>query len=187
MVRPSVPIRRGGKPPDRGALAALMFTVSVLPALATVAAPLIPDSKLKESRLPAPVFWITKLRTQMSPVSGCASEGAQLGSGSLANAFISLAIGLLISTVGTDPIYGSYRFTFGLPILSDGIEFLVVMVGAYGVGEVLSRLEQRFATKPLGDKVQTKTELPSLREIWDIKGMFLRSSLLGNIIGTLSR
>lgn len=106
-----------------------------------------------------------------------------LGSGSLANAFISLAIGLLISTVGTDPIYGSYRFTFGLPILSDGIEFLVVMVGAYGVGEVLSRLEQRFATKPLGDKVQTKTELPSLREIWDIKGMFLRSSLLGNIIG----
>lgn len=106
-----------------------------------------------------------------------------LGSGSLVNAFISLAIGLLISTVGTDPIYGSYRFTFGLPLLSDGIEFLVVMVGAYGVGEVLSRLEQRFSTKPLGDIVQTKTELPSLREIWDLKGMFLRSSLIGNVIG----
>jgi putative tricarboxylic transport membrane protein len=106
-----------------------------------------------------------------------------LGSGSLVNAFISLAIGLLISTVGTDPIYGSYRFTFGLPLLSDGIEFLVVMVGAYGVGEVLSRLDQRFSTKPLGDIIQTKTELPSLHEIWDLKGMFLRSSLIGNVIG----
>lgn len=106
-----------------------------------------------------------------------------LGSGSLGNAFISLAIGLLISTVGTDPIYGAYRFTFGLPLLTDGIEFLVVMVGAYGVGEVLSRLEQGFATKPLGDVMETKTELPTLHEIWGIRNMFLRSSVLGNIIG----
>jgi putative tricarboxylic transport membrane protein len=106
-----------------------------------------------------------------------------LGSGSLGNAFISLGVGLLISTVGTDPIYGSYRFTFGLPLLADGIEFLVVMVGAYGVGEVLSRLEQGFATKPLGDIVDTKTELPTPREIWGLKNMLLRSSILGNIIG----
>ena len=34
-------------------------------------------------------------------------------------------------------------------ILADGIEFLVVMVGAYGVGEVLARLETGFATKPI--------------------------------------
>src|SRR5919205_466535 len=64
-----------------------------------------------------------------------------LGRGSLGNALISLALGLLIASVGTDPIYGAYRFTFGSAILADGIEFLVVMVGAYGVGEVLSRLE----------------------------------------------
>lgn len=106
-----------------------------------------------------------------------------LGSGSLGNAFISLGIGLLISTVGTDPIYGSYRFTFGLPLLADGIEFLVVMVGAYGVGEVLSRLEQGFATKPLGDIGETRTQLPTLAEIWSIRTMLLRSSLLGNVIG----
>ena len=63
-----------------------------------------------------------------------------IGKGSLANAFISMSVGILISTVGTDPIYGAYRFTLGSPILADGIEFLVVMVGAYGVGEVLIRL-----------------------------------------------
>ena len=57
-----------------------------------------------------------------------------------------MSVGILISTVGTDPIYGAYRFTFGSPILADGIEYLGVMVGAYGLGEVLSRLERGFTS-----------------------------------------
>jgi putative tricarboxylic transport membrane protein len=106
-----------------------------------------------------------------------------LGSASLSNALISLGLGLLVATVGTDVIYGSYRFTFDLPILADGIEFLVVMVGAYGVGEVLSRLELGFATKPIGTVAGTRTELPTMREIGAIKGMFARSTVLGTVIG----
>lgn len=106
-----------------------------------------------------------------------------LGRGALSHAFLSLAIGLLVASVGTDAIYGSYRFTFGLPILADGIEFLVVMVGAYGVGEVLTRLEQGFATKPVESIAQTSTRLPSFRELFRLRWMFLRSSVLGNVIG----
>ena len=106
-----------------------------------------------------------------------------LGRGSLPNALISLALGILIGCVGTDAIYGSYRFTFGLPILADGIEFLVVMVGAYGVGEILARLERGFQTKPIEKVSQTSTKIPSLREMFALRWMFLRSSLLGNIIG----
>jgi putative tricarboxylic transport membrane protein len=106
-----------------------------------------------------------------------------LGSASLSNALISLGLGLLVATVGTDVIYGSYRFTFDLPILADGIEFLVVMVGAYGVGEVLARLETGFATKPVGAVAGMRTELPTLREIGAIKGMFARSTILGTVIG----
>jgi putative tricarboxylic transport membrane protein len=106
-----------------------------------------------------------------------------LGKGSLGNALISLGLGLLVASVGTDATYGAYRFTFGLPILADGIEFLVVMVGAYGLSEVLSRLEQGFATKPVGAVASTRTQLPSLKEIGAIKGMFLRSTILGNVIG----
>ncbi|WP_119462827.1 tripartite tricarboxylate transporter permease [Rhodospirillaceae bacterium SYSU D60014] len=106
-----------------------------------------------------------------------------LGKGSLGNALISLCLGLIVASVGTDAIYGSYRFTFGLPLLADGIEFLVVMVGAYGVGEVLSRLERGFASKPVGSVAGTRTQLPSLREIGAVKGMMLRSSILGNVIG----
>jgi putative tricarboxylic transport membrane protein len=108
-----------------------------------------------------------------------------IGKGSLSNALISMCVGILISTVGTDPIYGAPRFTLGSPILADGIEFLVVMVGAYGVGEVLARLETGFATKPIEKISSARTELPTWREMLALKGMFLRSSILGNIIGLI--
>lgn len=113
------------------------------------------------------------------------SSVVALGRGSLANALISLSVGILIATVGTDETYGASRFTFGSPILADGIEFLVVMVGAYGVGEVLSRLETGFDTKPIEKIGNTRTELPSLREISALKAMFIRSTILGNIIGLI--
>ncbi|MGH6815624.1 MAG: tripartite tricarboxylate transporter permease [Hyphomicrobiaceae bacterium] len=113
------------------------------------------------------------------------SSVVALGRGSIGSALISLAAGLLVGSVGTDPIYGAYRFTFGLPILADGIEFLVVMVGAYGVGEVLARLEAGFATKPIAKVAEARTELPSLREMLELKSVLLRSSLLGNIIGII--
>jgi putative tricarboxylic transport membrane protein len=106
-----------------------------------------------------------------------------LSRGSLANAVISLFLGLFIATVGTDTTYGISRFTFGLPILADGIEFLVVMVGAYGIGEVLTRLERGFETSPVASASAAKTELPSWKEIASIKGTLVRSSILGNIIG----
>jgi putative tricarboxylic transport membrane protein len=108
-----------------------------------------------------------------------------LGKGSLGNALISLAIGLVVATVGTDATYGAYRFTFDLPLLADGMEFLVVMVGAYGVAEVLARLERGFVTKPIGTVAGARTELPSLSDIGAVKGMFLRSSILGNVIGII--
>jgi putative tricarboxylic transport membrane protein len=113
------------------------------------------------------------------------SSVVALGRGALPNALISLSIGLLIGCVGTDPIYGAYRFTFGSSLLADGIEFLVVMVGAYGVGEVLSRLETAFAGKPIEKVTHARTELPSLGEMLALKLPFLRASLLGNVIGLI--
>ncbi|MEW6665292.1 MAG: tripartite tricarboxylate transporter permease [Thermodesulfobacteriota bacterium] len=106
-----------------------------------------------------------------------------LGTASMTNAFISLFLGLLISTVGVDSTYGSPRFAFGSPILMDGIEFLTVMVGCYGVGEVLTRLGEGFSTAPVEKVSSMKTHLPLWREMKGLKAMFLRSSILGNIIG----
>ncbi len=106
-----------------------------------------------------------------------------LGSGSMTNAFISLFLGLLISTVGVDSTYGTPRFAFGYPILMDGIEFLTVMVGAYGVGEVLTRLGEGFTTVPVEKVASMKTSLPGWKELRGLKAVFLRSSLLGHIVG----
>ena len=106
-----------------------------------------------------------------------------LGGASLANALISLCAGLLVATVGVDDTYGAHRFTFGVPILSDGIDYLVVMVGAFGLGEVFVRMEQRFTSAPLASVDKVSTRLPTLREVGAVKGTFARGTLLGILIG----
>ena len=108
-----------------------------------------------------------------------------LGGGSLANALISLFFGMLISTVGVDEIYGVDRFTFGTDILRDGIGYLPVMVGAYGLGEVLIRLEQGFVSPPLSGDGRISTRIPRLSEAWKLRGTFGRSSLVGVLCGVV--
>ena len=106
-----------------------------------------------------------------------------LGGGSLPKALISLCLGLLLATVGVDDTYGADRFTFGVPILKDGIEYLTVMVGAYGLGEVLARMEQGFATPPMQDSRRVETRLPRWTEVWRLRPSVARSSLIGVLCG----
>ena len=108
-----------------------------------------------------------------------------LGGGSLINAFISLFLGLMIACVGVDEVYGVERFTFGVPMLADGIEYLTVMVGAYGLGEVLVRLESGFQSPQLEAGGKVGTEFPTLREVWNIKPTLSRSSVLGIVMGII--
>jgi putative tricarboxylic transport membrane protein len=106
-----------------------------------------------------------------------------LGGGSLTHALISLWLGLLVSTVGVDATYGAERFAFGIPMLADGIEYLLVMVGAYGVGEVFTRLYQGYGQASVAGVGRLRTELPKLREIGAMRAAFARSSLVGVIVG----
>ena len=110
-----------------------------------------------------------------------------LGGGSLVNALISLCLGLLIGTVGVDAMYGAERFAFGLPFLQDGIEFLLVMVGAYGVGEVLTRLYTGFASEGSSGAVGSrfKTAFPSLAELMAVRGALLRGTATGIAVGVV--
>lgn len=108
-----------------------------------------------------------------------------LGGTSMVNAFISLLLGLAIASVGVDQVYGTERFTFGVPMLADGIEYLTVMVGAYGLGEVLVRLERGFDSKPPDSSKGTSTRIPSLRKMWNIRATLARSSVLGIVIGAI--
>jgi len=104
---------------------------------------------------------------------------------SVTNAFIGLFIGLIISTVGVDSIYGSERFTFGSPVLVNGVPYIAVLVGMYGFGEVLSRMGRRpvdFSKKD-GSPVETRTRFPRWKDIWRIRGTFGRSLVLGTLLG----
>ena len=106
-----------------------------------------------------------------------------LSGNSMVKGFISLCLGLLIATVGVDETYGADRFTFGVAILKDGIEYLVVMVGAYGLGEVLARMEQGFSTPPMEAGKKVETRLPRWREIRTMKPTIARSSIIGVLCG----
>jgi putative tricarboxylic transport membrane protein len=110
-----------------------------------------------------------------------------LNRGSIGNAFISLFVGLLLTTVGVDAVYGSARFTFGSQLLMDGIDPLTIMVGAYGIGEVLTRLGEGFSTTPVEQTGgQVRTRMPSWGQIWKMRNVFVRGTLIGHLIGLVA-
>ena len=115
-------------------------------------------------------------------VFGIASV-VSLGGGSLLKGVISLLVGLLIATVGIDDVYGANRFSFGLPPLTDGISYICVMIGTYGLGEVLVRLERGFSTPRSVGGARLRTRLPSLIDVARVKGALFRSTAIGVLIG----
>ena len=113
------------------------------------------------------------------------SSVVTLGGSSLPKALISLSLGLLIASVGTDSTFGTMRFAFEIPMLQDGIEYILVMVGAYELGEVLTRVEQRSGNASVQGVAAISTRLPSLRAIAALKATFTRSAILGFVIGVI--
>ena len=106
-----------------------------------------------------------------------------LSGDSILKGLIMLAFGMLLSAIGLDPVQGDERFTFGLVRLEDGLQFVVVAMGLFGLAEVLLNLE----TPEVRDiyKTALKKLLPT-RADWQVAGpAVLRGSLLGFLIGVL--
>jgi putative tricarboxylic transport membrane protein len=64
-----------------------------------------------------------------------------LARGSILKAIAMILVGVLLSTVGTDLETGEERMTFGLPFLSDGIDFAVLAMGIFGIAEIMRNLD----------------------------------------------
>lgn len=96
---------------------------------------------------------------------------------------VSLFVGITIGTVGVDPLYGLPRLTFGLPALQNGINFVVVMIGLFALGEVLEMLGQTSHAQ--GNTGKVKLKLPSFRELWALKGPAARGTGIGCMIGMI--
>ncbi|GAB3337405.1 tripartite tricarboxylate transporter permease [Chromohalobacter beijerinckii] len=98
---------------------------------------------------------------------------------------IGAVLGILIGTVGVDSSTGVLRYTFGLPELYDGIDFVVMIIGLFAISEILLMLEHanrkdgNDGLPPLG------RVFVSLKEVLACKWTMGRSGLIGFIIGIL--
>lgn len=77
---------------------------------------------------------------------------ASLSEANLLKGLFAGLLGLLIATVGTDPLTGTARFTFGLAELRSGLDFIPILIGLFGISEALQQYEKHFRFKS-GTKV----------------------------------
>lgn len=106
-----------------------------------------------------------------------------LSMGNMTKGFISMGLGLMLSTIGVDLQTGVYRFTFDIPQLSGGIDFLVIIIGVYAVGEVLYNMIGIY--KPKGKKNKYDKIWISKEEWKRSRGPIFRSAPLGFLVGIL--
>ena len=85
--------------------------------------------------------------------------------------------------IGVDPVGGVNRFTMGSLELIDGIDFIVVVMGIFGVGEVLVSAEERMKISILKTKISGL--IPTLKDLKDTIGAMIRGFFIGFIIGVL--
>ena len=108
----------------------------------------------------------------------------RLSGGSLIKNVIMLLLGLALATIGTDHLYGIPRFTFGISELGQGVEFLPVAMGLFGIAEVmLTALEKDEVGEMI--RVRMRDLLPTLVEWKRSFAPILRGSFLGFFIGLL--
>ncbi|MDE2417614.1 MAG: tripartite tricarboxylate transporter permease [Burkholderiales bacterium] len=107
-----------------------------------------------------------------------------LASGSLLKAIAMIILGLLLGMVGTDVNSGVARFSFDIAELTDGIGFIVIAMGVFGYGEIISNLSKHESEREIF--VANVTGLFPTKE--DFKNMIpavLRGTALGSILGIL--
>lgn len=106
-----------------------------------------------------------------------------LASGSLLHALGMIILGLLLGLIGTDVNSGLARFSFDLPELADGVNFVVIAMGVFGLGEIIANLHDQ------SDRSLALTRITGLmptREDWKrMIAPILRGTALGSALGIL--
>jgi putative tricarboxylic transport membrane protein len=109
---------------------------------------------------------------------------AYVSPGSTLKGFLAGFVGLIIATIGYDPVTAAPRFTFGEANLLSGVNFIAAMIGLFGVSEILLNIE-----KP-GQNVRQEIfkiegSLRSFKEVIKMWAVVLRSSVAGVIVGAI--
>jgi putative tricarboxylic transport membrane protein len=104
--------------------------------------------------------------------------------GSLVRSLIMACLGVIMSTVGMDPMTSRTRFTFGMSELMDGFELVYVAMGLFGMSEVLINLSQSFGKRETFD-TKIKNLFPNRQDWKDSAMPIARGTLLGFFLGVI--
>src|SRR5436189_970964 len=104
---------------------------------------------------------------------------------SMAKALLATLVGLWIAGIGTDLFTSTSRFTFGRMELLSGIDFVVVAIGIFAIGEVLANLEAREEPQVLPVPKGLRNLLPTMQDLRDCRFAFAQGSVLGFLVGVL--
>ncbi|MDN4609963.1 tripartite tricarboxylate transporter permease [Arthrobacter burdickii] len=108
---------------------------------------------------------------------------ATVSNGGRLKSLIAAAVGLLLATVGRDGFTGESRFTLGSLELADGLDFVPIAMGIFGLGEILYNLEERHNKVSAPAKVANVW--PSRKDLKQASGAIGRGSVLGFFLGIL--
>ncbi len=103
--------------------------------------------------------------------------------GAMIKSLLSAAIGIFVSLIGTDPMSGIQRFTYGSNTLLDGVGIVPMVMGLFGIAEVLSSLEDVEVRNLFASKI--KGLLPNLQDWKESLAPILRGSFIGFLLGIL--
>ncbi|KON67031.1 MULTISPECIES: tripartite tricarboxylate transporter permease [Peribacillus] len=123
-----------------------------------------------------PAEYFSLMLLGLAAVSGLAGK-------SVTKALIMTVCGLLIGTIGIDNVSGIARFTFDVPWLYQGVEFLTIAVGLFALGEVFKTILEKEEDD--GEIAKISNLIPSKEEFKESAGPIARGSLLGFFVGIL--
>ena len=106
-----------------------------------------------------------------------------LASGPMWKALLMAAFGLFLGCIGMDNMTASYRFTFNILELSDGVGLVPVVMGLFGISEVMLNVEQSMERTIFQTKIQNL--LPNLKDWKDSFWPIVRGTILGFFLGVL--
>ena len=106
-----------------------------------------------------------------------------LSSTSMIRALMMACFGVLLGTVGTDTVSGTTRFSFGITELMDGIGLVPVVMGLFGISEMLLNIEQKIDREIF--KTRVKGLLPTVRDWIQSAGAIIRGTVIGFFLGIL--
>lgn len=105
-----------------------------------------------------------------------------ISSEQIVKGMVSVLLGLMLCTVGTDSFTGAARFTLGIPGLTDGVYTVSVAVAVFAVPEILSMVSESLYKRYVTDSKQLKSRL-SIKEYFHVARPIATGSIMGTIIG----